>query len=98
MVVGVGSLFFSSCISFGDRIGIGDSVSDRLLSFILLSFIYVSFKVWCAVSFLCFVFCRYSCRINTRRLVDTCVGLNAGESGLGMNVVEYAEVLSSLLL
>ena len=38
MVVDVDSLLFFSCISFGDRIGIGDSVSDRLLSFIVLSF------------------------------------------------------------
>ena len=39
MVVDVGSSFFCSCISFGDHIGIGDSVSDSLLSFIVLSFI-----------------------------------------------------------
>ena len=41
-----------------------------------------------AVSFSFFVFCKYSCRINMRRLVGIGVGLNAGESGLGVNVVE----------
>ena len=42
----------------------------------------------CVVSFLFFIFCRYSCRIYMRRLVGIGVGLNAGESGLGVNVVE----------
>ena len=41
-----------------------------------------------AVSFLFFVFCKYSCRINIRRLVGIGVGLNAGESGLGVKVVK----------
>ena len=55
MMIDVGSLFFCNCISFGDRIGIGDSVSDRLLSFIVLSFMLLVLLLILVVSVLSFI-------------------------------------------